>query len=277
MASTTDLSTSGKIIYDYLKHNANLFLMLGGHLDTEVTLTLTDSGHTIYALRSDYQSRTNGGNGWMRLMEFQPEANQIQVYTYSPYLNQWETDASSQFTLPYSMGGAGCPPFQLIQTLTGVPSGSSPSVLWGDRSQSSWYEWYVTISDGAYTVSSPVWSFTTDNPTGVELAGFSARAVDGKVSVDWETASELRMQGFNLYRAASPDGERMRLNADMFPAISPGQVSGNAYQYLDADVVVGATYYYWLEIVTIDGAELEGPVWIRAYNPYKIWLPIIRR
>ncbi len=94
--STTALSTPGQVVYDALKHNPNLFLMLGGHADTEITLTLTDSGHTIYALRSDYQTRS-GGNGWMRLMEFQPVANQIQVYTYSPFLNQWETDAGSQF------------------------------------------------------------------------------------------------------------------------------------------------------------------------------------
>ena len=147
IGSNGQLTTYAGTIYDYLKHNTNLFLMLGGHLTTEVALTLTDSGHTIYALRSDYQDRT-GGNGWMRLMEFQPQANQIQVTTYSPFLNQWETDADSQFTLPYTMGAKGLNAFELIGTQSGVSSGNTVSMPWPNRVAGTSYQWYVTISDG---------------------------------------------------------------------------------------------------------------------------------
>ena len=52
---------------------------------------------------SDYQGRANGGDGWLRIMEFSPANNQIRVRTYSLSLNQFETDADSEFTLSYDM------------------------------------------------------------------------------------------------------------------------------------------------------------------------------
>jgi hypothetical protein len=52
---------------------------------------------------SDYQGRANGGDGWLRTLEFSPANNQIRVRTYSPSLNQFETDANSDFTLSYDM------------------------------------------------------------------------------------------------------------------------------------------------------------------------------
>jgi hypothetical protein len=48
---------------------------------------------------SDYQGRTNGGDGWMRLIEFRPADNRVDVKTWSPTLNKFETDANSQFSL----------------------------------------------------------------------------------------------------------------------------------------------------------------------------------
>jgi hypothetical protein len=271
--STTALSPSGQIVYDYLKHNANLFLMLGGHADTEIKLTLTDSGHTIYALRSDYQTRPNGGNGWLRLMEFRPTANQIQVYTYSPYLNQSETDADSQFTLVYAMGGAGCEQFALVQTLTGVSSGMSPIVKWYDRSGNTPYEWYVTVSDGTYTVTGPIWSFTTDSPTAVRLVDFSATSLPQGIQLSWLSALEIDLLGFNLLRAEFPEGSQITVNADLITAVNPGQQQGNNYLYLDSSAEVGKTYYYWVEWVGNRDSELFGPV-VNSLVPYHVWLPI---
>ena len=67
----------------------------------------TFNGNTVYTLLADYQSRTNGGDGWLRILEFSPANNEIRVKTFSPTLAQYETDADSQFTLAYDMGGAG--------------------------------------------------------------------------------------------------------------------------------------------------------------------------
>jgi hypothetical protein len=93
----------GQRIYDMLKGNGNLFLMLAGHRPEEGRRTDIFNGNTVHTLMSDYQARANGGDGWLRILEFSPANNQIRVRTYSPWLNQFETDADSEFTLSYDM------------------------------------------------------------------------------------------------------------------------------------------------------------------------------
>ena len=48
---------------------------------------------------ADYQERRNGGDGWMRLIEFDGTNDQINIKTYSPTLDQFQVDSNSQFTL----------------------------------------------------------------------------------------------------------------------------------------------------------------------------------
>ncbi|MBN2456795.1 MAG: metallophosphoesterase, partial [Sedimentisphaerales bacterium] len=95
--------TSGQAIYDGLKDNPNLFLMLCGHMHGEARRTDTYNGNTVHTLLADYQDEPSGGNGWLRILEFSPDDNEIYVKTYSPWLDQWDTGASSQFTLSYEM------------------------------------------------------------------------------------------------------------------------------------------------------------------------------
>ena len=86
----------------------------------------------------------------------------IRVQTYSPWLEQFETDAdsSSQFTLPYDMSRRR--PYQLIGTASGVPRGRTPPSTGPGSRWTREYEWYATVNDGvSTTTSTPVWSFTT--------------------------------------------------------------------------------------------------------------------
>ena len=95
----------GQAIYDKLKVNPNLFLMLCGHInpDGETRRSDTFNGNTIHTLLSNYQDRLNGGNGWLRYLEFMPDKGKILVSTYSPTLDQYETDPNSRFVLDYIM------------------------------------------------------------------------------------------------------------------------------------------------------------------------------
>ena len=96
--------TQGQAIYERLNDNPNMFLMLCGHKSSEgIRQDSTINGNIVYTLLSDYQYYPNGGNGFLRIMEFSPINNTIQVKTYSPTLNQYETKESSQFTLLYDM------------------------------------------------------------------------------------------------------------------------------------------------------------------------------
>jgi len=96
-------ATSGQAIYDGLKDNPNLFLMLCGHVHAEARRSDTYNDNTVHTLLADYQGEPNGGDGWLRIMEFSPDNNEIYVKTYSPTLSSWETDADSEFTLSYEM------------------------------------------------------------------------------------------------------------------------------------------------------------------------------
>ncbi|MDC0624281.1 metallophosphoesterase [Alphaproteobacteria bacterium] len=103
-------SQQGQNIYNALKDNPNLFLMLSGHEQGENMRTdiyNKESGtynddYRIYSLLADFTNR-NGGNGWLRILQFSPTNNEIRIKTYSPLLDKWETDENSEFTLPYNM------------------------------------------------------------------------------------------------------------------------------------------------------------------------------
>ncbi|WP_345211302.1 metallophosphoesterase [Mucilaginibacter gynuensis] len=100
--SPAPFNSSGKAIYEALKGNANLFMMLCGHVGDNGEGYRTDvyNGHTIKTFLNDYQSRPNGGNGLMRLYKFSVKKNELSVKTFSAYTNENETDGDSQFTVP---------------------------------------------------------------------------------------------------------------------------------------------------------------------------------
>jgi hypothetical protein len=148
----------GQKIYDDLKDNPNLILMLAGHVSGEGRRTDVFAGNTIHTLMSDYQSGfTNGGNGYLRIMQFLPSQNLLSVKTYSPYSNTSLTGAGSQFTLPVNLVQL----FTLLGTNTNVPSGTQTCINWPSLDTASEYEWYVEVSDGVSTTTGPIWTFKT--------------------------------------------------------------------------------------------------------------------
>lgn len=121
----------------------------------------------------------------------------------------------------------------------------------------------IFISDEGSTNCGCMFAMITEGSvTAVKLLNFEAvGAVDG-VLISWETTSETNNLGFNLYRAESPDGEKVKLNEDLIPTnVPPGSPIGSTYEYHDTTALAGRTYYYWLEDVDLAGvATLHGPV-----------------
>ncbi len=148
----------GRTIYNALKNNANLFMMLGGDNEGEGIREDTYNGNTVFSLLADYQAEANGGNGWLRIIEFDPANNSIHISRYSPTLGQWKTGSDSQFDLPYNMQSN---TFQLIGTNIMVPSGSKTKMIWSGLSEKSSYEWFAKVSNDFSAVTSPTWSFNT--------------------------------------------------------------------------------------------------------------------
>jgi hypothetical protein len=96
------LTSQGQAIFDAVKNNPNLFLMLCGHFTQDGRRVETNGGgKLVYILMSDYQGITNGGDGYFRVMRFKPLRDSIYVYTYSPSLDEYKTDENSQFALYY--------------------------------------------------------------------------------------------------------------------------------------------------------------------------------
>ena len=148
--TSTSFSTQGQIIYDALKGNPNLFLMLGGHLDVAARRTDTFNGNTVYTLRSDYQTVDSQQSGYLRIMRFSPADDMIYINTYSPTQNKFydKADAAqNNFNLPYAMDGSG---FEIIGTASGVASGSTASISWPGLNPNEQYEWFAIVSDSTH-------------------------------------------------------------------------------------------------------------------------------
>ena len=115
-------------------------------------------------------------------------------------------------------------------------------------------------------------------PTSVNLLGFNGSSSAGAVNLTWETASETQNLGFNLYRANSPDGARVKINTKLIRSHGgAGNQIGSTYEYRDAPKAAGGVlgsilrqakngrpYFYWLEDIDVNGkAELHGPIEVK--------------
>ena len=83
----------------------------------------------------------------------------IYVQTYSPTLDQFETDDSSQFTVDYAMGGAS---FAVVATRTNVPSGGHATALVAEPRPGDRVRMVRVVDDGTEHASpGRGWTFTT--------------------------------------------------------------------------------------------------------------------
>jgi hypothetical protein len=206
-------SAQGQAIYNALKGNPNLFLMLCGHVSPEEgQRTDVFDGRTVYTLMSDYQSRANGGNGWLRLLAFSPANDVIRVQTYSPTLGQFERDADSEFTLDYDMHPAG--PFTALATFTGVTTATNLGVAWPGLAEGAAYEWRVLVTSGTMTSRGAIRRFTTasNQPPQVSVANVAALAgFGGAASYTVEVAAndpDGAVSKVELFVAGACLGER---------------------------------------------------------------------
>lgn len=111
--------------------NGQIFAVLGGHWhedDGEERLVSTnEAGDPVYQMVADYQERANGGNGFLRRIEFRPghgtdAPDRIQVRTYSPSSDEFETDGDSKFAfdLDFEVRFGGDDPTERVSFEEGV-------------------------------------------------------------------------------------------------------------------------------------------------------------
>lgn len=94
-----------------IRRSPQVFMVLCGHIGSVGEyhqISRNDAGADVLEMLADYQERENGGNGRLRLIRFVPADNEIQIRTYSPVLDRFETDAKSQFAVPWNRSPMPC-------------------------------------------------------------------------------------------------------------------------------------------------------------------------
>jgi hypothetical protein len=82
--------------------------------------------------------------------------------------------------------------------------------------------------------------------------------------VEWSTASELDIAGFNVLRAENADGPFTQINEGLIPPAGDS-LQGGTYRFEDQGVQGGQTYYYQLQEVELSGATaIHGPIEVFA-------------
>ena len=192
MLTTGGLGPFPQRIYDeVVAPNANVISVGSGHYHDAYTRLdeFDDDGdgtadRTVYSMLFDYQGLPEGGQGYLRLLHFDNEQGRIIVRTYSPSLDDFDSDDASlnspagmqEFEIPYAAGGI-APPTKVLSTdsfrvdilttneidcVQDVVSGEQTTVTWKGLDAGE-HGWYVrTTGPFGGVESTEVRAFTTD-------------------------------------------------------------------------------------------------------------------
>lgn len=117
-----DPSNTGEQVFQKLiRPNPQIILVMNGHFSGEHHQTsLNVLGQPVHEMVADYQSRSNGGDGWMRLLRFDAAAGRIDARTINVITGIEEIDANSTFSFTVDFVGRFGPP---------IPDGIGRSVF----------------------------------------------------------------------------------------------------------------------------------------------------
>jgi fibronectin type 3 domain-containing protein len=121
-----------------------------------------------------------------------------------------------------------------------------------------------------YTIS---FALIPDPTLPVELSSFTATTTaQNFVNLTWVSQSETGLLGYRVYRNES-------LNQATAVTITPALIAAtntstsHSYNYIDTEVTIGNTYYYWLESVDMNHTTFHGPVTVTVEGEVPPVLP----
>lgn len=236
----------GQAVYDNLKDNPNLFLMLCGHIHGEGRRSDTFQGRTVNTVLQDYQSRSNGGDSWLRYFTFKPSENKIYANTYKTNTGTFETDADSQFTLDYNMQGSA--PWVNLGTQTLTAGAAGTSMAFTGLVDGKEYEWYAAVTDGVTSVSTSVRSFTAVTPPPLPTVTIAATdAAAGEFGADQSLA-------FTITRTGSTAATLT------VPLTASGTASATDYSGFTSSVIIPISQAsIALPLTVVADTDAEGP------------------
>jgi LPXTG-motif cell wall-anchored protein len=191
-----------QIMDEVVAPNPNVITVFSGHYHDAFTRTdsFDDTGdgiadRTVYSMLFDYQGLPEGGLAYLRLLHFDNDLQQFTVRTYSPFLDDFDSDDPSlepihqEFVVPYAAFGLAPVTKSLatdsftadiltstqIESFSQVASGTTVSTQWAGLPVGD-HGWYVVSTDpfGAVdyspvrtlgVVPAPVIPVDPDDPT----------------------------------------------------------------------------------------------------------------
>ena len=119
LRTDTTTTTAVAAFNDFVHRNCSIRMIVSGHMhDGDIgearRTDLNACGQPVQQVLSDYQSRSNGGDGWLRYYTFHPAEGSVDAFTYSPTLERFETDADSQFSMPIDLEPVESSPVTLV-------------------------------------------------------------------------------------------------------------------------------------------------------------------
>lgn len=94
----------------------------------------------------------------------------------------------------------------------------------------------------------------------VELSSFTATfTVQNYVTLNWVAESETNLSGYYIYRSNENELATALCINNMIAAENTSHTT--SYSYIDNEVIVNDTYYYWLQALEMDGTlSYHGPI-----------------
>lgn len=137
----------------------NIIMAVSGHLTAGNGARHSElgvNGNLVNSMFSNYQELAHGGDGWLRLLTFHPDANTISVKTYSPYLNSYWIDDANQFTVYYHNPGFNTGSGRVTGRITGSGcqkiAGATVSAGGASTTTDVNGNFSVSVAPGSYTV-----------------------------------------------------------------------------------------------------------------------------
>ncbi|MCF6288421.1 MAG: metallophosphoesterase [Proteobacteria bacterium] len=92
----------------FVSQHENIRLVIAGHQFEDFDrfkyrLSEGVNGNKIFQMLVNQQHFSNGGNGWIRLLEFDSDGETVRVKTYSPFLDQWDTSPDVYHNIEFKL------------------------------------------------------------------------------------------------------------------------------------------------------------------------------
>jgi hypothetical protein len=162
-----------EIMEKVIAPNENVFMVVSGHYHGAIHNIKRINGKVVYEVLQDYQNGPFGGEGFMRLLHFDIENEQIYMNTYSPYREEFNyyDESTDQFTIPMNLRkgpiklatdyvAVKSVDYQELGVVERIPSGERASVQLTGLEEVAVIDWLVIAEDPyGNSTRSQQWTF----------------------------------------------------------------------------------------------------------------------